>query len=420
MGYAILRTQKLKSPVAVRRSMKHAFREQDTPNADPNRLAENTHIGANSVAEGIAAFNAALPSKYRKDAVLAIEYLVTASPEDMKNKTREQQDEYFKDALEWLRSKHGVDQVVYAGIHRDEKTPHMFAYVVPVDPDSGRLNAKKWLGGAKALNEMQTDFAHQVGRPHGLQRGIEGSKATHTTVREFYAAIQGKDLGHSEFTADQVQPEVLKKGLFTSVLEKPEHTAQRLTQLVKEHYEPALKNASVARLERLRAADMAETAKVKDQALKNAQQRLKGFDGMFEGLDQADKQAIANLTARLKNDRRIEDEKKRRVDALPALLKRAAGAAYSFAENAVKAIKERAGDWKRVDWEAVEQASVREAVQKHSQPMRSAVEAVMKHSPAQADKTPEQVKAILDRVEATQPTQSPRRPSPSRDNGRSL
>ena len=39
MGYAILRTQKLKSPVAVRRSMKHAFREQDTPNADPERLA---------------------------------------------------------------------------------------------------------------------------------------------------------------------------------------------------------------------------------------------------------------------------------------------------------------------------------------------------------------------------------------------
>ena len=69
MGYAILRTQKLKSPVAVRRSMKHAFREQDTPNADPERLIENTHIGANSVAEGIAAFNAALPGKYRKDAV---------------------------------------------------------------------------------------------------------------------------------------------------------------------------------------------------------------------------------------------------------------------------------------------------------------------------------------------------------------
>ena len=119
MGYAILRTQKLKSPVAVRRSMKHAFREQETPNADPQRVTENTHIGANSVAEGIAAFNAALPAKFRKDAVLAIEYLVTASPEDMHGKSRQEQDAYFRDALEWLRSKHGSDQVVYACIHRD-------------------------------------------------------------------------------------------------------------------------------------------------------------------------------------------------------------------------------------------------------------------------------------------------------------
>ena len=41
MGYAILRTQKLKSPVAVQRSLKHAMREQDTPNADPAKTPDN-------------------------------------------------------------------------------------------------------------------------------------------------------------------------------------------------------------------------------------------------------------------------------------------------------------------------------------------------------------------------------------------
>lgn len=417
MGYAILRTQKLKSPVAVRRSMKHAFREQDTPNADPDRLAENTHIGADSVAEGIAAFNAALPSKYRKDAVLAIEYLVTASPEDMKNKTREQQDEYFKDALEWLRSKHGVDQVVYAGIHRDEKSPHMFAYVVPVDPDSGRLNAKKWLGGAKALNEMQTDFAHQVGRPHGLQRGIEGSKATHTTVREFYAAIQGKDIGHSELTVDQVQPEVLKKGLFTSVLEKPEHTAQRLTQLVKEHYEPALKNASVARLERLRAADMAETAKVKDQALKNAQQRLKGFDDMLAGLSPEGRRKVSMFASQLKKEQVIADEQKRRIDAIPSLAKNAAGAAATFAETALFAMKE-VGDWLQVDWDKVEKKAIQIAVTVNRQPMVKALEVILKHSPAQAGKTQEEINVVLSRVKEVEGANTPK--NQQKDRGWSL
>ena len=43
-NFTVLRMQKLKSIIAVRRSMKHAFREQETPNADPARLSENTHF----------------------------------------------------------------------------------------------------------------------------------------------------------------------------------------------------------------------------------------------------------------------------------------------------------------------------------------------------------------------------------------
>jgi Plasmid recombination enzyme len=99
MGYAILRTQKLKSPVAVQRSLKHAMREQDTPNADPDKTHDNTHFGAETVAEALERFNGRLPEKYRKDAVLCIEYLVTASPGDMASKNRSQQDAYLMDAL---------------------------------------------------------------------------------------------------------------------------------------------------------------------------------------------------------------------------------------------------------------------------------------------------------------------------------
>ena len=36
--------------------------------------------------------------------------------------------------------------MVYAGVHRDESTPHMYAYVVPLDESTGRLNARRWLG----------------------------------------------------------------------------------------------------------------------------------------------------------------------------------------------------------------------------------------------------------------------------------
>ncbi len=187
MAYAILRAQKLKSAVAVHRSLKHAFREQDTPNADAERTPDNTHIGAESTREAMEAFRSRLPEKHRKDAVLAVEYLITGSPEAMHGKDRASQDAYFGDALDWLKKRHGAENVVYAGIHRDETTPHMYAYVVPRVGE--KLNCRAFLGGAKALSQMQTDFADKVGRAHGLERGLERSKARHTTIREFYGRV---------------------------------------------------------------------------------------------------------------------------------------------------------------------------------------------------------------------------------------
>ena len=96
---------------------------------------------------------------------------------------------YFNDALKWLKQRHGGANVVYSGVHRDEKTPHMYAYVVPLDESTGRLNARRWLGGAKALSEMQTDFAANVGARHGLDRGIEGSRAKHQRVKRHYGLV---------------------------------------------------------------------------------------------------------------------------------------------------------------------------------------------------------------------------------------
>ena len=132
MQFAILRTQKLKHVAAVRRSMQHALREQDTPNADPSRAGDNT-ASVGSVEEALTRFNARLATqpKVRSNAVLAVEYLVTASPEIMSYKTQERQNAYFEDALQWLKDKHGEENIVAWGIHRDETTPHLYAVVVP-------------------------------------------------------------------------------------------------------------------------------------------------------------------------------------------------------------------------------------------------------------------------------------------------
>lgn len=188
MSYAILRTAKLKSMGAIGGSLSHTFRTRDTPNADPQRAELNEHGNGDSPESIKAALSARLPEKRRSDAVLCVEYFIGASPEHFAQGN--DGSAYFADAVEWLKARHGAENVVATAIHRDETSPHLVAYVVPLD-DQGKLNAKAFLGGKAKLSAMQTDFADSVGRKHGLERGLEGSKATHTSIREYYGRVGG-------------------------------------------------------------------------------------------------------------------------------------------------------------------------------------------------------------------------------------
>ncbi|MEL4639810.1 MobV family relaxase, partial [Acinetobacter baumannii] len=115
-----------------------------------------------------------LPEKTRSNAVLCVEYLITMSP-DWSGLGTEKEADFFKRSLEWLKQRHGAENVISTSIHRDETTPHLVAYVVPIDLE-GKLNAREFLGGRSKLSKMQTDFYNEV-KHLGLERGLEGSKA---------------------------------------------------------------------------------------------------------------------------------------------------------------------------------------------------------------------------------------------------
>lgn len=191
MAYAIIRAKKLKTMGAVSRSAQHTFRMQPTPNADPALTVRNRTVGAKGSEQILAALMRALPTKRRKDAVLAIEYLVTASPEAFKRhggRLDDMGDGYFADALKWLKTRHGAANVLSATIHLDESTPHMVVYVVPITADR-RLSCRDFLGGPQKLRSMQTSFHAEVGAQRGLARGVEGSKAKHEAVAAFYSTM---------------------------------------------------------------------------------------------------------------------------------------------------------------------------------------------------------------------------------------
>jgi hypothetical protein len=307
MGFAILRTQKLKSPAAVRRSLMHAFREQDTPNADIERTPDNSHLGASSTAEALERFNARLPDKVRSNAVLAVEYLVTGSPEAMNAKGREAQNAYFNDALQWLRDRHGAENVICAGIHRDETTPHMYAYVVPIDA-RGKLNCRAFLGGAAALSEMQTDFAERVGRKHDLERGIQGSKAKHQSIQQWYGQLS-RPPAEPSISPEAVRPRVLEKTWLSRVEETPEMMAERLTKEIREAYAPIVAKASVSASEARRAKEMALTARHHENAHKAVQERLKAFTEPVRGLKRD--QVIEATRALFEKAAQLQEQNKR-------------------------------------------------------------------------------------------------------------
>lgn len=397
--FAILRTAKLKSFGNVGGSLAHTYRTRETENADPSRSDENEH-SHRKPEDVMQALRDRLPDKRRKDAVIGLEYFVGASPEWCKSKTREQQDAYFYGALDWLQKRHGKENVVGWSIHRDESSPHLVAYVVPMG-DRGTLNAKQWTGGAAALSRMQTDFAKDVGARNGLQRGIEGSKAHHQTIKSFYAQVE-KPAQHVTISPETTQPKVLKKGFISSEYESPEMVAQRVTAAVQKAYSPAVEKAKLAASEARRAAEMARTAKSLEREKKEAVERLKALQKHLAPvmeLATLSKQEFAQLVlhaqerveaikaerAKAAEREKLNQERQRRIDDLVRVERNTAGAAHAFAQNALEAIRKAGGNSSEVDWPEVEKVTIYEAIMEYRQDPKSVLSAIVKHSPGMVD-----------------------------------
>lgn len=187
MPFAIMRCKKLASMGSAAASLQHCYRERETHNADGNRTPDNQHFAAKSTDEAMGKLRELLPDKCRKDAVLAVEYVMTASPEWWGTASKQEQDEFFQRSREWLANKYGEDRIITSTVHRDETSPHLSAFVVPLTKD-GRLPAKEFIGGRNQMSQDQTTFAKAV-KHLGLERGIENSKAKHTTIQSYYARV---------------------------------------------------------------------------------------------------------------------------------------------------------------------------------------------------------------------------------------
>nr|WP_159198384.1 MobV family relaxase [Escherichia coli] len=274
-NYAIMRCKKLTGMGSVASALQHCYRERETPNANAERTPENYCSVSKSTDQAMGRVRELLPEKRRKDAVLAVEYVMTASPEWWNEATPRQQAEFFARSEQWLENKYGKDRVVAAVVHRDEATPHLSAFVVPLTQD-GRLSAKEFIGGRSKMRDDQSTYAESV-KKLGLERGIEGSRATHQTVQHYYESINRGTRSQVSISPEALEPRVLRKGIFTKDVEDQAAIAKRLSQAVNDGFAGTIAMASQSAQNAKRARDLQKT-------MDSQQKRLQSVTEPFKGL----------------------------------------------------------------------------------------------------------------------------------------
>ncbi|MCF6391520.1 MobV family relaxase [Pseudomonas fragi] len=300
MAYAIMRAEKLSNMGAVAASMQHCYRERETRNADPKRTPDNQHLVAKNTDEAMGKLRALLPEKRRKDAVLAVEYVMSASPEWFVTATPEQEKALFQQSLQWLADKYGADRIITASIHRDETTPHLSAFVVPLTQDK-RLSAKEFIGSRDKMRADQTSYAACVANL-GLERGIEGSMANHQRIQQHYAAVQRGVEPSVTLLPSSVEPRVLEKASLLErvrgrgdLVEDAEMIAKRVTKDLNKGFAGTVATASTVAQEQRKAREARNTAK-------GLRKRLETFEGAFRGLTKDQVASVLKMASELQQE----------------------------------------------------------------------------------------------------------------------
>lgn len=232
MGYISIQINKAKGSADTGAS-DHIERKTIPKNADPTRTHLNRELvefpdGVSDRTEAIShrIRTAGIKRKITPDQVRAIRIVLSGTHEDMmKIQDEGRLDEWCDDNLQWLHHTFGKENTVSAVLHMDEHTPHIHATVVPIVTGERRKAKKKQTEGkrsySKKANTMRLcaddvltreklvayhDSYARVMEKYGLQRGVRGSEARHTTTAQYYRDLI-RQTGELEANVQQLQAE---------------------------------------------------------------------------------------------------------------------------------------------------------------------------------------------------------------------
>ena len=127
----------------------------------------------------------------RKDAVVMQDWIIGSSQEFFDALTPGETRKYFETAVEFFAEKFGRENIRFATVHMDEKTPHMHMGIVPLK--DGKLTAKT-IFDRNCLRMIQ-DKLPQAFQKAGfdIQRGEPKSEKVHLQPDEFKATMRAAE-----------------------------------------------------------------------------------------------------------------------------------------------------------------------------------------------------------------------------------
>ncbi len=232
MGYISIQINKAKGSADTGAS-DHIERKTIPKNAYPTRTHLNRKLvefpdGVSDRTEAIShrIRTAGIKRKITPDQVRAIRIVLSGTHEDMmKLQDEGRLDEWCDDNLQWLYHTFGKENTVSAVLHMDEHTPHIHATVVPIVTGERRKAKKKQTEGKRSYRKKANtvrlcaddvltreklvtyhDSYAKAMEKYGLQRGVRGSEARHTTTAQYYRDLKRKT-GELEANMRQLQTE---------------------------------------------------------------------------------------------------------------------------------------------------------------------------------------------------------------------
>lgn len=239
MSMVVARMQKMKSGNLVgignhnqRRFESHSNKDIDMSLSNLNYDLVNRTQKYKPDIEKFINENKASSRAVRKDAVLVNEWIVTSDNKFFEGLNPKQTKEFFEAAKQYFSENYGEENIRYAQVHLDERTPHMHLGIVPMTEDK-RLSAKT-IFNRQALQTIQKDLPDYL-RKSGfeIERGQEKSERKHLTVKEYKELKDKERLLNEKNTVSEAKLKEVK-GELNTLYDKHEDISKEIEQKEKQ------------------------------------------------------------------------------------------------------------------------------------------------------------------------------------------